>query len=97
MRKVIRVLGFVLGTYLVVRAVAEPFVIDVSDPATYRDDWGGPGLAGVLAVHCGPGLVSAAVMTWALMRRRSRSRDRSRRGMADHPGEGADRGVPGPE
>ncbi|MFC4063063.1 hypothetical protein ACFOWE_32700 [Planomonospora corallina] len=97
MRKVIRVLGLVLGAYLIVRAVAEPFVIDVSDPATYRDDWGGPGLAGVLAVHCGPGLISAAVMAWALVRRRSRPGERSRRGPVGHPGEGAAQGVPGPE
>lgn len=60
----------VLGLYLVGRAIAEPFVIDMGDPATYRDDWGGPSLAGVLAVHCGPGLIAAAVMTVALIRRR---------------------------
>ncbi|MGH8775311.1 MAG: hypothetical protein ACRDWI_09115 [Jiangellaceae bacterium] len=61
----------VLGLYLVVRAVAEPFVIDVNDPATYRDDWGGPSLAGVLAVHSGPGLVVGVVTMAALIRRRS--------------------------
>ncbi|MBG0830038.1 hypothetical protein HS041_19915 [Planomonospora sp. ID67723] len=70
MRKIIKILGFILGAYLIIRAIAEPFVIDVSDPATYRNDWGGPSLAGVLAVHCGPGLVAAALMVWALMRRR---------------------------
>ena len=48
----------VLVCYFVVRGVAEPFVIDVGDPATYRHDWGGPSLAGVLAVHCGPGLLA---------------------------------------
>ncbi|GII04050.1 hypothetical protein [Planobispora takensis] len=78
MWKIIKILGFVVGAYLIVRAVAEPFVIDMSDPATYRNDWGGPGLAGVLAVHCGPGVVAAGLMTWALMRRRSRSRGESR-------------------
>ncbi|MBG0813723.1 hypothetical protein [Planomonospora sp. ID82291] len=78
MRKILQVLGFIVGAYLIVRAVAEPFVIDLSDPATYRNDWGGPGLAGVLAVHCGPGLVAAALMAWALMRRRSRSRGQGR-------------------
>ncbi|TKK87151.1 hypothetical protein FDA94_18710 [Herbidospora galbida] len=76
MRKVLGVLGFVLGAYLIVRALAEPFVIDMSDPATYRDDWGGPSLAGVLAVHCGPGVVSAVLIAWVLLRRRSRSRSR---------------------
>ncbi|MDH2428297.1 hypothetical protein [Sphaerisporangium sp. TRM90804] len=74
MRKIIQILGLVLGAYLIVRALAEPFVIDMSDPATYENDWGGPTLAGVLAVHCGPGLISAALMAWALLRRRSRPR-----------------------
>lgn len=47
---------FVIGLYFVVRALVEPFVIDVTDPATYAKDWGGPSLAGVLAVHSGPGV-----------------------------------------
>ena len=46
---------FRFGLYLVVRAMAEPFTIDMTDPATYQDDWGGPSLLGVLAIHCGPG------------------------------------------
>jgi hypothetical protein len=63
---------FVIGLYLVVRAVVEPFVIDLGDPSTYRLDWGGPHLAGVLAVHIGPGLVAAALMTrWFIKRRRN--------------------------
>jgi hypothetical protein len=72
MRKVLWSVGLVLGLYLVVRAIAEPFVIDAGDPATYRNDWGGPSLAGVLAVHCGPGLVAAALIITALVRRRRR-------------------------
>jgi hypothetical protein len=64
---------FVLGLYFVARAVAEPFVVDFGDPGTYRDDWGGPSLAGVLAVHCGPGLVAAALMAWWFVRRRRRA------------------------
>jgi hypothetical protein len=51
--------GLALGVFLIIRAVAEPFVIDLSDPATYRNDWGGPSLLGVLLVHCGPGVVAA--------------------------------------
>jgi hypothetical protein len=39
MRKATSVVGLVLGLYLIVRAIAEPFVIDMSDPATYRKDW----------------------------------------------------------
>ena len=63
---------WVIGIYFVARALAEPFVIDVNDPATYRDDWGGPHLAGVLLVHCGLGVVAAALMAWRLMRRSSK-------------------------
>ncbi|RKN14344.1 hypothetical protein D7147_29145 [Micromonospora musae] len=69
MRKTASVLGLVLGLYLVVRAIAEPFVIDMGDPATYRHDWGGPSLAGVLLVHCGPGVVAAVVIAVVLLRR----------------------------
>jgi len=47
-------------------------VIDMSDPATYRDDWGGPNLAGVLAVYMLPELIAAAVFVWAVARRCSR-------------------------
>jgi hypothetical protein len=71
-RRIVTVVVVVLGLYLVARAITEPFVIDMSDPATYRDDWGGPSLAGVLAVHCGPGLLAAAALVTALVRRRRR-------------------------
>jgi len=67
-------LGLIIGLYLIVRAVVEPFTIDVSDSATYRDDWGGPTLLGVLAVHCGPGLLAAAAIVAVLVRRRSSRR-----------------------
>ncbi|MFC7304426.1 hypothetical protein ACFQVC_09410 [Streptomyces monticola] len=69
MRRILVALGLVVGTYLIVRAIAEPFVIDMGDPSTYRDDWGGPSLVGVLAVHCGPGLVAAWLMGRAAARR----------------------------
>ena len=57
-------LGFVwvIGVFLIVRSIAEPFVIDVSDPATYIRDWGGPSLIGVLAVHMLPGVLAAAML-----------------------------------
>jgi len=74
MRKAAVVVGLALGLYLVVRAIAEPFVIDMSDPATYRNDWGGPSLPGVLLVHCGPGVVAAIAIAMAMIRRRSASR-----------------------
>jgi hypothetical protein len=62
----------IVGLYFVGRAVAEPFVIDASDPATYARDWGGPHLSGILAVHCGPGLVAAALFAVWIRRRQSR-------------------------
>lgn len=69
MRVILYIIGGVLGAYLVARAVAEPFVIDMGDPATYASDWGGPSLLGVLAVHCGPGLLALSI-AFALFRRR---------------------------
>jgi hypothetical protein len=67
------VLAVVLGAYLVVRGVAKFFVIDWSDPSSYRSDWGGPSLPGVLAVHVGPAVLALiAVAGW--LRRRARSR-----------------------
>ncbi|MFC0864107.1 hypothetical protein ACFHYQ_17570 [Sphaerimonospora cavernae] len=78
MRKIIELLGYAVGAYLVARAIIAPFVIDMSDPATYRNDWGGPSLAGVLAVRCGLGVIAAMLMAWPLIRRRSRrSRDQN--------------------
>ena len=61
-----------LGGYLVLRALVEPFVIDVTDPATYDRDWGGPSLAGVLAVHCLPGLVALVLAVRHPLRAASR-------------------------
>jgi hypothetical protein len=58
MRTVAIVLGLILGMFFIIRAVVEVLTIDYSDPASYADDWGGPGLAGVLLVHCGLGLMS---------------------------------------
>jgi hypothetical protein len=71
MRKAATVVGLALGLFFIVRAVAEPFVTDLSDPATYRNDWGGPSLFGVLLVHCGPGVIAAVAITVLLIRRRA--------------------------
>ncbi|WP_203836967.1 hypothetical protein [Winogradskya humida] len=65
------VLLWIVGLYFVGRAVVEPFVIDLSDPATYRNDWGGPHLIGVLAVHALPGILALAAMVWRVRRRRA--------------------------
>ena len=74
MRRAVIAVGLSLGLFLIVRAVAEPFVLDLSDPATYRNDWGGPSLFGVLLVHCGPGAIAAVVIAMVLLRRRSSGR-----------------------
>ncbi len=63
----------VVAAYLVGRAVAEFFLVNYNDPASYRLSWGGPSLAGVFAVHSGPGLavlITAAVFTWRRRKRR---------------------------
>ncbi len=74
MRRIGVALLWLIGVYLVVRAVAEPFVIDMGDPATYRDDWGGPHLAGVLLVHTAAGVAAAVLMARRLRRRSGRRR-----------------------
>jgi hypothetical protein len=73
MKRVAVVIGVVLGLYFIIITIAEPFRIDMSDPATYSDDWGGPSLIGVLAVHMGPGVIAAAALIGLLVRRRSSS------------------------
>ena len=70
MKRIGLVTLWIIGLYLIVRAIIEPFLIDLGDPATYHLDWGGPHLAGVLAVHCGPGIVAAALMARHVLRRR---------------------------
>jgi len=78
LRSVALGLVWLLGVYLVVRAIAEPFVIDMSDPATYRNDWGGPSLIGVLTVHMLPGISAVALMVLWLRRRLASNSDRNR-------------------
>jgi hypothetical protein len=58
-----------IAVFLVGRAVVEVVGVDPSDPASYRDDWGGPTYPGVLAVHAGPGVVVLAVLLWWWVRR----------------------------
>lgn len=67
MKKVGAVVGVLVGLYFVVRAAVEPFVINMADPATYQDGWGGPSLVGVLLVHMGPGLLCAILIALALV------------------------------
>ena len=64
------VIGAVLAVYLVGRGVSELILVNYSDPASYAKDWGGPSLAGVLAVHSGPGLAIVAAGAWWWLRGR---------------------------
>jgi hypothetical protein len=73
-RRIALVPAVLLGAYLVVRAVVELFAVDYSDPSSYARDWGGPSLAGVLLVHCGPGVLAAALAGAYLLRRRRATR-----------------------
>jgi hypothetical protein len=80
LRRVVgRVLGLAvagaLGLYLVGRGIAEFWVVHYSDPASYRDAWGGPSLVGVFVVHSGPGfLVLVGGLGWLWQRHRGRRR-----------------------
>ncbi|PPK62788.1 hypothetical protein V5P93_004044 [Actinokineospora auranticolor] len=70
-------IGGVVALYLVGRAVAEFWIVDYANPDSYRDDWGGPSLLGVFAVHSGPGLaVGGGGAGWLVRRRRGASRVR---------------------
>jgi hypothetical protein len=70
MRVVAIVVGYLIGAYLVIRAVVELVTIHYGDAASYDHDWGGPNLLGVLAVHCLPGIVALALMIRDIRRRR---------------------------
>ena len=73
-RRALIAVGLVVCLFLVVRGVAELFVIDWGDPTSYSADWGGPSLLGVLAVHSGPAVVVlAGVGVWLARRRQRRS------------------------
>jgi hypothetical protein len=63
-------IGAVLAVYLVGRGISELVLINYGDPASYASDWGGPSLAGVLAVHSGPGLAIVAAGAWWWLRGR---------------------------
>jgi hypothetical protein len=62
--------GGLVAAYLTGRGIAEFWLVDYSSPASYRDAWGGPTLAGVFAVHSGPGLIILIATAVWLYRRR---------------------------
>ena len=69
-KKSLLIFGYIFGVYLILRAAVEPFIIDYDNPESYKELWGGPSLAGVLAVHMLPGLVSLALIVWHQHKRR---------------------------
>jgi hypothetical protein len=70
MKAIAIVFAYLVGAFLVVRAIVELVTIDYGDASAYEDDWGGPSLVGVLAVHCLPGVIAAALMIWGARRLR---------------------------
>ena len=56
------VLGYLLGIYLIGRAIVEILFIDYGNAASYKNDWGGPSLIGVMAVHIVPGIIALALI-----------------------------------
>lgn len=60
----------VVLAYFVLRGVAQLLLWVFRPELIGPDSWGGPSMAGVLVVHCGPGLVSALVLVWLARRRR---------------------------
>jgi hypothetical protein len=65
--------GSVLAAFLVGRGAAEFFIVHYGDPASYRNAWGGPSLAGFFAVHSGPA-VAVLLGTGGYLVRRHRAR-----------------------
>jgi hypothetical protein len=76
MKRLLAILGVLLAVFLMARAVAWPFSVDPGDPATYANDWGGPSLLGAAAVHCGPGIIAAAILIGVVVRGRRGARRR---------------------
>jgi hypothetical protein len=63
-----------VALYAVGRGIAEFWAVNYSDPASYAHSWGGPSLAGVFAVHSGPGFAIVIAAAWWLGRQRARNR-----------------------
>ncbi len=59
-----RIVAGLVALYAVGRGIAEFWALNYSDPASYAHSWGGSSLAGVFAVHSGPGFVIVIVASW---------------------------------
>ncbi len=69
--------GSALAAFLVGRGAAEFLIVHYGDPASYRDAWGGPSLAGVFAVHSGPAVaILLGAGGYLVQRHRARPSDR---------------------
>jgi hypothetical protein len=55
-KRALVILGYVIGAYLVLRAIVELVLIDYGDASSYRDDWGGPSLAACSVYTYSPAL-----------------------------------------
>ena len=88
MKRVLAILGVLLGVYLMARAVSWPFSVDPGDPTTYANSWGGPSLLGAAAVHCGPGILAAAILVAVVVRGRRAARRRLATGRSTGQDEG---------
>jgi hypothetical protein len=75
-RRCLRIAGLtvtsLVALYAVGRGIAEFWTVNYSDPASYAHSWGGPSLAGVFAVHSGPGFAIVIAAAWWLVRQRAR-------------------------
>ncbi len=88
--------GGVLAAFLVGRGVAEFFIVHYGDPASYRNAWGGPSLAGVFAVHSGPAVAILLGAGAYLVRRHRARRAPSGRLTSDRLTSGRVMSGPGP-
>jgi hypothetical protein len=78
MKRIGLLLLWAVGVFFLARAIAEFILTDYSSPTSYRDDWGGPSLAGVLTVHTLPGVIAASLMARDIVRRSRASRATNR-------------------
>ena len=70
MRRALLILGAIVATFLIVRAIVEVLTLHHSDPSSYEHDWGGPSVIGVLLVHCLPGVIAAVAVILVIRRSR---------------------------
>lgn len=55
LRVTVRTIATLIYLFFIAQAIAEFWVANYSNPASYATSWGGPSLIGVFVVHSGPG------------------------------------------